>query len=200
MHSYALALSKAVAWFLALSRLKQLVVAMFVLPSFFFSPLLVPLAWLCFGPITPAPSPPRGKSTSNQRGAPTRRATHADGLVDSAYVWVRNVCKPATTVPHLLELAVQEHGHRPCLGWRPKVREELRPVTVTNADGSKSSKQFRHPHCLGYQFLSYAEVYQRVLRLGSGLASLGMTRGKRLSIFASTRYDLLFSFHFTRNV
>lgn len=94
------------------------------------------------------------------------------------------------TVFDILKYAVVNHADAPAFGYRPHIRNhtESKSIPETKADGSTEFKERKWTYYeLGkYKYINFIEFEQMVLDLGSGMRKLGLAKGDRLEIFAST--------------
>jgi long-chain acyl-CoA synthetase len=111
--------------------------------------------------------------TSDESGV-TIRNRRFDSPVETAWEGV-------STLAELFEEACRKHGERFLLGTRLIISKE----TETSSDG----RRFEKVEFGDYEWLSYADAFEDVLRFGSGLAALGHERNERAAIFADTREE-----------
>ncbi|GAU45539.1 hypothetical protein TSUD_14410 [Trifolium subterraneum] len=131
------------------------------------------LATLLFRPNHPKR---RGLPVTDTIGDPgvTIRNRRFDSPVETAWEGV-------STLAELFEEACKKHGERLLLGTRSIILKE----TETSSDG----RRFEKVEFGDYEWISYANAFEDVLRFGSGLAALGHERNERAAIFADTRAE-----------
>jgi len=84
----------------------------------------------------------------------------------------------------VLKDSAQRFGNKNCLGVRPLVKKHQEKKTI---NGQEKTWEFLE---LGkYQWLSYKEVHQRVVRVGAGLVSLGLSKGDFVGVYEETRLE-----------
>eukprot|EP00667_Euglena_gracilis_P026076 EG_transcript_31078 len=88
---------------------------------------------------------------------------------------LRAVPDGCTTVAQIMERAAEKFAAHPCMGWRE--------ITAVRMEGEKKFEKFTLSE---YQWMTYAEVKKAADDFGAGLAALGMTRGRNISIYADT--------------
>jgi long-chain acyl-CoA synthetase len=131
------------------------------------------LATLIFRPNHPKRRGVPITDTSGESGV-TIRNRRFDSPVETAWEGV-------STLAELFEEACRKHGERFLLGTRSIISKE----TETSSDG----RRFEKVEFGDYEWLSYADAFEDVLRFGSGLAALGHERNERAAIFADTREE-----------
>ncbi|KAI1893199.1 hypothetical protein AGOR_G00121240 [Albula goreensis] len=89
------------------------------------------------------------------------------------------------TLDKVFEFAAQRFPQRDCLGTRELLSEE--------DEGQPNGKVFKKVILGEYLWMSYEEVYQAALWLGSGLAGLGQRPQHNIAIFCETRAEWLIS-------
>ncbi|KFQ36926.1 PREDICTED: long-chain-fatty-acid--CoA ligase 4 isoform X1 [Merops nubicus] len=116
----------------------------------------------------------KAKPISDKPGSPYRSVTHLDSLA--------NINIPgADTLDKLFDHALAKFGKKDCLGTREILSEEN--------EMQPNGKVFKKLILGTYRWLSYEEVNERVERLGSGLAALGLSPRSTVVIFCETRAE-----------
>lgn len=91
----------------------------------------------------------------------------------------------ADTAVKILEETTKLHGARRAVGWRDVVK-----VHEVEENGAKREKiEFKNE----YQWLTYAEYYERVLNLARGFSLIGLVAQAKIVIYADTQRDWLVS-------
>lgn len=91
----------------------------------------------------------------------------------------------AKTLIEVLEKSKETHGGRNAVGWRDVVQ-----VHSIDEGGAKREKiQLANE----YQWMNYADYYERVLSLARGLASIGLEPQAKVVIYAETQRDWMVS-------
>jgi len=114
---------------------------------------------------------------------PRRHPKAKDGLLKQPAPGVE-------TVFDLVKWSAGKFANEPAIGTRKliKLHKETKKVAhVVHGEAQEVSKEWTYFELSPYSYLTYAEYYQLVLQLGSGLRKLGLTENDRLHIFASTR-------------
>nr|QFF91488.1 long-chain acyl-CoA synthetase isoform 2 [Potamotrygon motoro] len=116
----------------------------------------------------------RAKSVTNHPAGPYRCVESLDNLIATMYAG-------ADTLDKIFQFATDRFRHRNCLGTREILSEEdeIQP----------SGKVFKKLILGSYKWLTYDEVYRRVLHFGSGLAVLGQRPKFNIAIFCETRAE-----------
>ncbi|ORX50218.1 acetyl-CoA synthetase-like protein [Hesseltinella vesiculosa] len=127
----------------------------------------------------------------------------------------RNILSPSTlikspasgvhTLVDILEYAVKTYGDKNGFGYR-KVEdtfvEEKEITKVVLGETVKEKKLWTFQKLSGYHYISYTQAKEASNGLGAGLVHLGLTKGDRLLLFASTSYEWMFIAHgaFTQSI
>lgn len=91
------------------------------------------------------------------------------------------VAAGVTTIPELFARSVHNHADRPCVGKRP-----LRRAEMGTAKGRPMLKKDQGD----YEFITYAQAYERILNIGSGLVNVaGVAKGNNVAIYADTKME-----------
>eukprot|EP01018_Ginkgo_biloba_P024530 Gb_06170 [translate_table: standard] len=93
----------------------------------------------------------------------------------------------ATTLAALFEQACKRHAHRRLLGSRKLISRDI--------EVSEDGRRLEKLHLGNYEWLTYAETFERVCNFASGLVKLGHQREERAAIFAETREEWLIALH-----
>ncbi|EEF48390.1 long-chain-fatty-acid CoA ligase, putative [Ricinus communis] len=98
------------------------------------------------------------------------------------------------TIAQLFEYACNKHSDKFLLGTRQLISKE----TEVSGDG----RSFEKLHLGEYEWLTYAQVFDKVSNFASGLTSIGHLRNERVAIFADTRAEWFIALQgcFRRNV
>lgn len=95
------------------------------------------------------------------------------------------------TVFDIIKRSAAKFGNAKALGTRKviKTHEEVKMVKKT-VDGQTKEveKKWTYFELSGYSYISFIEYEKMILQIGSGLRKLGMVKGDRVHLFASTRY------------
>lgn len=81
-------------------------------------------------------------------------------------------------------------GNAKCIGSRRLIKthvENKKVKKVVNGVEEEVEKQWTYYELSGYSYLSFNEYEKLVIQIGSGFQKLGLTKGQRLMIYASTR-------------
>lgn len=94
------------------------------------------------------------------------------------------------TIFDIIKRSADKFGNAKALGTRKliKVHNETKKVKKT-VDGKTEEvdKKWSYFELSGYSYMSFVEYEKLVGQVGSGLRKLGMIKGERLQLFASTR-------------
>ncbi|KAI9489899.1 hypothetical protein BDB00DRAFT_980427 [Zychaea mexicana] len=109
---------------------------------------------------------------------------------------------PATGVDTLydvLQYAASSYKHRHAFGYR-KLEQTF--VEEKEVPGSEKPKQWKYHQFSNYHYYSYIEAVNLTRMLGAGLRKLGMKKGDKLHIFASTSVEWMLMTHgaFTQSI
>ncbi|XP_057857912.2 long chain acyl-CoA synthetase 9, chloroplastic isoform X5 [Cryptomeria japonica] len=94
-------------------------------------------------------------------------------------VLVNSPWEGATTLAVLFEQACKKHSQMRLLGSRKLISRETQV--------SENGRTLEKLHLGSYEWLSYAETFERACNFASGLVNLGHQRGERAAIFAETQ-------------
>ncbi len=95
------------------------------------------------------------------------------------------------TVFALLRHSAKEYAGEPAVGSRRFVqthRERKKVTKLVDGEPQQVEKEWTYLELSGYEYLSYAQFYDLVLQVGSGLRKLGLGSDDKLHIFATTRF------------
>ena len=132
------------------------------------------------GPITVEAS---GYSPVEGETIPRRNPVAKDKLVSSPSEGIR-------TVFDILKRSADKFGNAKAVGTRKvlKTHQEIKKVKKTiDGETKEVDKKWTYFELSGYSYLSFVEFEKKVLSLGSGLRHLGLTKGDRVHLFATTR-------------
>lgn len=109
---------------------------------------------------------------------------------------VETAWEGVSTLAELFEEACRKHTERLLLGTRVVVSKEM------EKSGGDGGKVFEKVELGEYEWLSYDEAFDGVVRFASGLAVLGHGKDERVGIFADTRVEWFLALQgcFRRNV
>ncbi|ERN08613.1 hypothetical protein AMTRI_Chr11g98750 [Amborella trichopoda] len=107
---------------------------------------------------------------------------------------VETIGKGVSTIADLFEKSCTKYANKRLLGSRKLIARE----TEVSEDG----RSFEKLHLGSYEWLSYAEAFERVCNFSSGLLQLGHGKQERAAIFAETQSEWLIALQgcFRRNV
>ena len=140
----------------------------------------IPLRMVQPGPYTveaPDCTPVAGETV------PRRHPKARDGLID----------RPApevNTTFDLLRRSAELYANERAVASRRLVRTHREKKAVPKLVGGKMEsveREWTFFEMSGYEYLTYGEYFGMVGEVGSGLKEMGLGRGERLHIFASTR-------------
>lgn len=122
---------------------------------------------------------------------PRRNTAAKDGLYTRPHPDV-------DTVFRLVKRSAELFANERCIGSRRliKIHEETKKVPKI-VDGKKEmvDKKWQYFELSDYSFMTYAEYEEHLLNLGSGLRKLGVERGDKVHMFASTSANWLAMAH-----
>lgn len=113
---------------------------------------------------------------------PRRHPAARDGLVTRPHPDV-------DTVFRLIKRSAELYADERCIGTREllKVHEEVKKVPkIIDGRQEMVEKKWQYLELSDYSYLTYAEFETYLLHLASGLRKLGLERGDKMHIFAST--------------
>jgi long-chain acyl-CoA synthetase len=102
------------------------------------------------------------------------------------------------TIYDVLRVSSKKFGNAKALGYRKLVRvhDEVKQIKkVVDGKETTQEKKWQYSELSGYNYLSFVEYEQLCLKVASGYRALGMTKGDRVHIFASTSPWWLASAH-----
>src|SRR4051812_41624292 len=143
---------------------------------------VMPLHMVTKGPFTieDTSSGPAGPNETLPRRHPDAR----NGLLT-------HPAEGVNTLFDIITRSAELYPDRPAVGSRSLVRvhRETKQIPKVGADGATTmvDKEWTYFELSGYTWLTYTEYKDLVLALGCGLRKLGISRGKRIHFFASTR-------------
>lgn len=115
---------------------------------------------------------------------PRRHPKAKDGLLEFPADDVR-------TVYDVLKRSARLYPDEPAVGSRKLIDLHKEKTKIQkNVDGQvkEVEKEWQFFELSPYSFLTYAETHKYVLQLGAGLRKLGLSKGSRLHLFATTQY------------
>ncbi|KAK3682457.1 hypothetical protein B0T22DRAFT_284520 [Podospora appendiculata] len=89
----------------------------------------------------------------------------------------------------LLKRSADQFGNEPAVGSRKLIKTHKEKKMVPKAvDGKvvEVEKEWTYFELSDYNFLTYSEYFTSILQVGAGLRKLGLSRGDRVHIFATT--------------
>lgn len=155
--------------------------------------LNVPESWRSgLGPLYQIEKPPftidaPGAPEIEGETKPRRNPKAKDGLID----------RPAPdvdTVFALVKLSAEEHAGDRCMGSRKliKIHEETKKVPkIVDGETQMVDKKWQYFELSNYTYITYGEYETHLLNLASGLRHLGLERGDKVHMFASTSANWL---------
>jgi long-chain acyl-CoA synthetase len=117
---------------------------------------------------------------------PRRHPKAKDGLVTS----------PAEDVKTLFDIvrrSAKKYPDEPAMGYRSlvKIHKERKKVPkIVDGETIEVEKEWQFFELSKYSFITYKELETLALQLGAGLRKLGLKKGSRVHLFASTRYGI----------
>ena len=114
---------------------------------------------------------------------PRRHPRAKDGLLE----------RPAddiSTVYDFVRRGAEHYASEPAVGSRKliKMHKEMKKVDrVVDGEVRKVDKEWQYFELGKYSFLTYTELQTLVLQVGAGLRKLGLAKGDKLHLFATTR-------------
>lgn len=102
------------------------------------------------------------------------------------------------TTWELMKYAASKNKNKNCFGERALVRmiEEEKMVTKVIGGQEKTEKKIWKYFELGpYKWMSYTEVFEAVLKIGSGLRAVGVKPGEKITLFAHTNRQWMLLAH-----
>ena len=94
------------------------------------------------------------------------------------------------TIFDILQRSADKFGNAKALGSRRLVKthhETKKVKKMVDGQQQEVNKQWSYFELSEYHYMSFIEYQRLVLQLGSGLRKVGMQKGDRLELFASTR-------------
>lgn len=155
--------------------------------------LNVPESWRSgLGPLYMIQKPPftidaPGAPEIEGETKPRRNPKSKDGLSDRPSPEV-------DTVFALVKQSTEEHAGDRCMGTRKliKIHEETKKVPkVVDGETEMVDKKWQYFELSNYTFITYGEYETHLLNLASGLRHLGLQRGDKVHMFASTSANWL---------
>jgi len=108
---------------------------------------------------------------------------------------LRSIPQPnIKTLYDVLLRSAREYGNLPAVGARNLIGEHKEVKLVKKVVGGKEKeveKKWTYFEMGKFEYLTYGEYVKAAVEIGAGLRELGMTKGDRLHMFASTRYVIL---------
>ena len=114
---------------------------------------------------------------------PRRHPAAKNGLINSPSEDVK-------TIFDIVKRSADKYGNAKALGSRKVVKvhhEKTMVKKVVEGQTQEVEKQWSYFELSGYSYISFVEYEKMVMELGSGLRKIGMEKGDRLHLFASTR-------------
>lgn len=114
---------------------------------------------------------------------PRRHPKAKDGLIE----------RPApdvNTTFDLLKRSVDKYANEPAIGSRKLIdihKEKKKVPKVVDGQTTEVEKEWTYYELSDYTYITYQEYFTQILQIGAGLRKLGLSRGDRLHIFATTR-------------
>ncbi|ROW06266.1 hypothetical protein VPNG_08095 [Cytospora leucostoma] len=155
--------------------------------------LSVPKSWRSgVGPLYMIEEPPftidvPGAPEVEGETKPRRNPKAKDGLFDRPSPEI-------DTVFALVKSSAEEFANDRCIGTRKliKIHEEVKKVPKDiNGKTELVDKKWQYFELSNYTFVTYSEYNQHMLDLASGLRELGLERGDKVHMFASTSSNWL---------
>ena len=100
--------------------------------------------------------------------------------------------KDVKTIFDIIKYSADKFGNAKALGTRKVVRthtENKKIKKTIDGETKEIDKKWTYFELSGYEYISFVEYEKMVLAIGSGLRSLGMSKGDRVHLFAGTRYN-----------
>ena len=94
------------------------------------------------------------------------------------------------TIFDILKYSADKFGNAKAIGSREVIKTHVESKKVKKTvDGQTQEvdKKWTYFELSGYSYISFLEYQQLALQIGAGLRELGMEKGDRLHIFATTR-------------
>ncbi|KAL2143953.1 hypothetical protein VTI28DRAFT_9783 [Corynascus sepedonium] len=113
---------------------------------------------------------------------PRRHPKAKDGLIE----------RPApdvNTTFDLLKRSVNKYANEPAIGSRKLIdihKEKKKVPKVVDGQTTEVEKEWTYYELSDYTYITYQEYFTQILQIGAGLRKLGLSRGYRLHIFATT--------------
>ena len=95
-----------------------------------------------------------------------------------------------TTIFDILKRSADKFGNAKALGTRKLIkthRETKKVKKIVDGKTEEVNKDWSFFELSGYSYISFSEYERLALQMGAGLRKLGMIKGDRLQLFASTR-------------
>lgn len=155
--------------------------------------LAVPESWRSgLGPLYQVEKPPftidaPGAPEVEGETKPRRNVVAKDGLIDRPRPDV-------DTVFALVKLSAEEHAGDRCMGTRKliKIHEETKKVPkIVDGETQMVDKKWQYFELSNYTFMTYGDYETHLLNLASGLRHLGLEKGDKVHMFASTSANWL---------
>ena len=124
---------------------------------------------------------------SDDEGAVRRLAITADRLVTQPILGI-------DVIPDVIAYAARTHGSRDALGWRNVVRIHEEKKEVKKTVGGKEvteTKTWTYWELSDFEYISFLDVYERVVELARGLVQHGILKTDVFNIYAQTRCVVL---------
>ena len=132
------------------------------------------------GPITVEAS---GYSPVEGETIPRRNPVAKDKLIGSPSEEIK-------TIFDILKRSADKFGNAKAVGTRKilKTHQEVKKIKKTiDGETKEVDKKWTYFELSGYSYMSFVEFEKMVLSLGSGLRQLGLSKGDRVHLFATTR-------------
>jgi long-chain acyl-CoA synthetase len=132
-----------------------------------------------------------GELAKDGETAPFRNVKAKDGLLECPEPNI-------STIYELLKTSEHRHASRNAVAWRKliKTHTEVKKVDkVVDGVTKKIDKEWTFFELSSFSYMTYAEYAKMVYQVGAGLRKLGLERGNKLHIFASTSRNWLCMAH-----
>ena len=104
--------------------------------------------------------------------------------IKAPYELMKTPAVGVETLYDVLQYAASSYKHRRGFGYR-KLEQTFHEEKA--ASGSEKPKKWTYFQLSSYHYFTYQEAAELTRMLGAGLRKLGMKKGDKLHIFASTR-------------
>ncbi|KAF2705175.1 long-chain-fatty-acid-CoA ligase 1 [Pleomassaria siparia CBS 279.74] len=90
------------------------------------------------------------------------------------------------TVYDILTRSARKYGKASALGSRKVVKTHVETKQVHDGQGGMVDKKWTYYELSDYSFISFVELEERALRVGSALRKLGLVKNDRVEVYAAT--------------